>query len=216
MKNLNVAVFLDRDGTINEDVNFLSSPEQLVLIDGSAEAIKEANEIGLKVIVCTNQSGIARGYFTEDDLHKIHKRLDELLAEKGAKVDAYYYCPHHPTEGNGKYKLECECRKPKNGMLKRASQEHNIDLKRSFVIGDRLYDILAGKSSGATTILVLTGYGKEAYEKCKSENLEPDFIARNLKEAMEIVKKIITQGNGGLENDNKNLSQENEKDALEK
>jgi D-glycero-D-manno-heptose 1,7-bisphosphate phosphatase len=191
MNQRHAAIFLDRDGTINEDVNFLSSPEQIVLIENSAEAIKEANELGLKVIVFTNQSGIARGYFTEEDLHRIHKRLDELLAEKGAKVDAYYYCPHHPTEGNGEYKVECECRKPKDGMLQRASREQNIDLKKSFVIGDRCIDIQAGKTAGATTILVLTGYGKEEYEKCKSENLEPDFVAENLKEAIEIVKKIF-------------------------
>ncbi|CUS76957.1 D-glycero-D-manno-heptose 1,7-bisphosphate phosphatase [Candidatus Kryptonium thompsonii] len=191
MNQRHAAIFLDRDGTINEDVNFLSSPEQIVLIENSAEAIKEANELGLKVIVFTNQSGIARGYFTEEDLHRIHKRLDELLAEKGAKVDAYYYCPHHPTEGNGEYKVECECRKPKDGMLRRASREQNIDLKKSFVIGDRCVDIQAGKTAGATTILVLTGYGKEEYEKCKSENLEPDFVAENLEEAIEIVKKIF-------------------------
>ncbi len=191
MNQRHAAIFLDRDGTINEDVNFLSSPEQIVLIENSAEAIKEANELGLKVIVFTNQSGIARGYFTEEDLHRIHKRLDELLAEKGAKVDAYYYCPHHPTEGNGEYKVECECRKPKDGMLRRASREQNIDLKKSFVIGDRCVDIQAGKTAGATTILVLTGYGKEEYKKCKSENLEPDFVAENLEEAIEIVKKIF-------------------------
>jgi D-glycero-D-manno-heptose 1,7-bisphosphate phosphatase len=193
MKKQSLAIFLDRDGTINEDVNFLSSPEQLILIDGSAEAIKEANEMGLKVIVFTNQSGIARGYFTEEDLKKVHKRLDELLAEKGAKIDAYYYCPHHPTEGNGDYKVECECRKPKDGMLKRASREQNIDLKNSFVIGDRCIDIEAGKTAGATTILVLTGYGVEELEKCRDKNLDPDFVAKNLKEAIEIVKKCLTE-----------------------
>ncbi len=188
-----IAVFLDRDGTINEDVNFLSSPEQVILIDGSAEAIKEMNELGLKVIVFTNQSGIARGYFTEDDLHKIHSRLDELLSQSGARIDAYYYCPHHPTEGNGKYKVECECRKPKDGMLQRASREHNIDLKKSFVVGDRCADIKAGKTAGATTILVLTGHGHQGYEKCKRENLEPDFVARDLKEAVQIIKKCLME-----------------------
>lgn len=203
MKKRHVAIFLDRDGTINEDLNFLSSPEQLVLIDGSAEAIREANDLGLKVIVFTNQSGIARGYFTEEDLHKIHKRLDELLAEKGAKIDAYYYCPHHPSEGNGEYKIECECRKPKDGMLQRASRERNIDLKNSFVIGDRCIDIQAGKTAGATTILVLTGYGKEEYEKCKDKNFEPDFIARNLKEAIDIVRRCLLSSKNSLENNNK-------------
>jgi D-glycero-D-manno-heptose 1,7-bisphosphate phosphatase len=193
MSGSSVAIFLDRDGTINEDVNFLSKPEQLILIDSSAEAIKEANELGLKVIVFTNQSGIARGYFTEDDLHKVHKRLDELLAQKGAKIDAYYYCPHHPVEGNGEYKVECECRKPKDGMLQRASREQNIDLKKSFVIGDRCIDVQAGKTAGATTILVLTGYGRDEYKKCKDENFEPDFVAENLKEAIEIVKKCLME-----------------------
>ncbi len=185
-----IAVFLDRDGTINEDVNFLSSPEQVVLIDGSVEAIKEMNKLGLKIIVFTNQSGIARGYFTEDDLHKIHSRLDELLSQSGAWIDAYYYCPHHPTEGNGEYKVECECRKPKDGMLQRASREQNIDLKKSFVVGDRCVDIKAGKTAGATTILVLTGYGRQEYEKCKNE---PDFVAKDLKEAVEIIKKCLME-----------------------
>jgi len=193
MKERSLAIFLDRDGTINEDVNFLSSPEQLVLIDGSAEAIRLANEIGLKVIVFTNQSGIARGYFTEEDLKKIHKRLDEMLAEKGARIDAYYYCPHHPTEGNGNYKVECECRKPKDGMLKKASREKNIDLKNSFVVGDRCIDIEAGKAAGATTILVLTGCGREELERCSEKNLKPDFVAQNLKEAIEIVKKCLME-----------------------
>ncbi len=187
------AVFLDRDGTINEDVNFLSSPEQLILIDGSAEAIREINELGLKVIVFTNQSGIARGYFTEDDLHKIHKRLDELLALQGAKIDAYYYCPHHPTEGNWEYKVECECRKPKDGMLQQAAREEGIDLKKSFVVGDRCVDVQAGKTAGATTILVLTGYGQKEYENCKDEKFEPDFVARNLREAVEIIKKCLNE-----------------------
>ncbi len=193
MNKGSVAIFLDRDGTINEDVNFLSKPEQLILIDGSAEAIKEANELGLKVIVFTNQSGIARGYFTEEDLHRVHKHLDELLAQKGARIDAYYYCPHHPTEGNGEYKVECECRKPRDGMLQRASREQNIDLKKSFVIGDRCIDVQAGKTAGATTILVLTGYGKYEYEKCKDENFEPDFVVESLKEAIEIVKKCLME-----------------------
>ncbi len=188
-----IGIFLDRDGTINEDVNFLSSPEQVVLIDGSAEAIREMNELGLKVIVFTNQSGIARGYFTEEDLHRVHSRLDELLARSGARIDAYYYCPHHPTEGNGEYKIECECRKPKDGMLRRASTEQNIDLKKSFVVGDRCIDIQAGKTAGATTILVLTGYGLQEYEKCKNENFEPDFVAKNLKEAVEIIKKCLME-----------------------
>lgn len=208
MNERNVAIFLDRDGTINEDLNFLSSPEQVVLIDGSAEAIREANNLGLKVIVFTNQSGIARGYFTEEDLHRIHKRLDELLAEKGARIDAYYYCPHHPTEGNGEYRVECECRKPKDGMLWRASREQNVDLKNSFVIGDRCIDIQAGKTAGAVTILVLTGYGKEEYEKCKGENFEPDFIAQNLKEAIDIVKKCLKENKGDLENNKKYISKE--------
>lgn len=193
MNERSIAIFLDRDGTINEDVNFLSSPEQVILIDGSAEAIKEMNELGLKVIVFTNQSGIARGYFTEEDLHRVHSRLDELLSQVGARIDAYYYCPHHPTEGNGKYKVECECRKPKDGMLQRASREQDIDLKKSFVVGDRCVDIQAGKTAGATTILVLTGYGQQEYEKCKSENFEPDFVAKNLKEAVEIVKKCLME-----------------------
>lgn len=195
MNRRHIAVFLDRDGTINEDLDFISSPEEIILIDGSAEAISEANKLGLKVIVFTNQSGIARGYFTEEELHRIHEYLSELLAQKGGKVDAYYYCPHHPTEGNGRYKTECECRKPKDGMLQRASVEQNIDLKNSFVIGDRCIDIQAGKKAGTTTILVLTGHGKEEYEKCKERSIFPDFVVKNLKEAIAVVKKCLEENN---------------------
>ena len=188
-----LALFLDRDGTINKEVNFLKDPSQLVLINGSAEAIREANELGLKVIVFTNQSGIARGYLTESDLELIHKKLNELLSKEGAKVDAYYYCPHHPTEGNGKYRVDCDCRKPKGGMLIKASKDFGIDLKNSFVVGDRCIDIKAGKSVGAVTILVLTGYGKDELKRCEGE---PDFVAENLKEAVEIIKKCLRKGEG--------------------
>jgi D-glycero-D-manno-heptose 1,7-bisphosphate phosphatase len=188
-----IAIFLDRDGTINEEVNFLNHPEQINLIEGSAEAIREANKLGLKVIVFTNQSGIARGFIDEDMLGKIHKRLSEMLAQFNAIIDAYYYCPHHPTEGKDEYRVECECRKPRDGMLRRAAREQNVDLKKSFVVGDRCIDIQAGKLAGATTILVLTGYGKDELKRCLDENVKPDFVVPNLKKAIEVVKRCLSE-----------------------
>ena len=123
------AVYLDRDGTINEEVNSLDNPDRLRLIPGAAEAIRLLNEAGILAVVVSNQAGIGRGYFSAATVEAIHERLAELLATQGARLDGVYYCPHHPSEG-------CECRKPKAGMLMRAAREHNIDTQRAFMVGD--------------------------------------------------------------------------------
>ena len=156
------AIFLDRDGTINEEVGYMDRIEKLKLIPGAAEAIRLINAAGMKAVVVTNQSGVARGIFTESFVAEIHARLGEMLRAEGASLDGIYFCPHHPTEGRGDYLRECECRKPAPELLLRAAAELNLDLARSYMVGDTLKDIEAGARAGAQGILVRTGYGEEA------------------------------------------------------
>jgi D-glycero-D-manno-heptose 1,7-bisphosphate phosphatase len=156
------AVFLDRDGTINEEIGYMDRLEKLRLIPGAAEAIRLINASGMKAVVVTNQSGIARGIFTESFVAETHARLGEMLRAEGASLDGIYFCPHHPTEGRGDYRRGCECRKPSPGLLLRAAAELHIDPARSYMVGDTLKDIEAGARAGAQGILVRTGYGEEA------------------------------------------------------
>jgi histidinol-phosphate phosphatase family protein len=144
------AVFLDRDGTIAEDVNYCRRPEDFRLFPRAAEAIAMLNEAGLAVVVVTNQSGIARGYFTEETLAQIHQKMTDQLAGRGAQVDAIYYCPHHPDDG-------CTCRKPGTDLFQRAVEELGLALAGSYVVGDREMDVLAGQALGCQTVLVETG-----------------------------------------------------------
>jgi D-glycero-D-manno-heptose 1,7-bisphosphate phosphatase len=147
-------VFLDRDGTINRDVEYLSDPAELVLLPGAAAGIALANSRGLPVIVVTNQSGVARGPVTERRVEEIHSWLDGLLERLGARIDKYYVCPHHPTAGLLPYRRVCECRKPKPGMLLRAAREFRLNLSASVMIGDSVRDLEAGARAGCQTILV--------------------------------------------------------------
>jgi len=142
------AVFLDRDGTINEEVGYLDRPEKLCLIPGAARAIRLINESGLKAIVVTNQSGVARGFFDEALVAAVHARLQEFLQAEGAWIDRFYYCPHHPTEGLGDYLRDCPCRKPAPGMLLRAAEELALSLDDSYITGDTLKDIEAQRGQG--------------------------------------------------------------------
>ncbi|GJQ20702.1 MAG: D,D-heptose 1,7-bisphosphate phosphatase [Bacteroidia bacterium] len=180
------ALFLDRDGTINVEAEYLSDPDRVELIPGSAEAIREANETGIRVFVITNQSGVARGLYTEADILAVHQRLEELLAARGAKLDALYYCPHHPDVGSPPYRIVCSCRKPKTGMLEQAAKTHGIDLASSFVVGDKCSDIEAGKNARCATTLVMTGYGRIERDRCR-----PDHIADNLYEAWHHIRGIL-------------------------
>ncbi|HTY37498.1 MAG TPA: D-glycero-beta-D-manno-heptose 1,7-bisphosphate 7-phosphatase [Bacteroidota bacterium] len=191
MKVDQVGLFFDRDGTLNTELDFLSRPEELQLIPNAARAIREANDFGLKVFIITNQSGIARGLFTEMDLQAIHKRLRGMLEEQGARVDAIYYCPHHPEYGQTPYKKSCSCRKPKPGMLKKAAKEFGIKLSQSFLIGDRCIDMEAGKAAGCTTALVLTGYGAVEREDCNKAHCT-DFVAKDAYEAWLHIKEMLT------------------------
>jgi len=187
----NIAVFLDRDGTVNEEVDFLTSPRDLHLIPRSAEAIRMANELGLRVLIVTNQSGVARGLLTEDELGGVHRALIAKLAEEHATVDRIYYCPHHPTEGPDGYRTECDCRKPGTGMIRRAVDDFGIDPARSYVIGDRTVDVEMAKNAGAHPILVLTGYGKSEKELCERDGIPLDYVASDLFDAMTFVSRHL-------------------------
>jgi D-glycero-D-manno-heptose 1,7-bisphosphate phosphatase len=181
-------VFLDRDGTINEEVEYLRDVAQLKLIEGAAAAVQLLNAAGLKVVVITNQAAVARGYLTEDGLAGIHRALEDELRLQHAMLDGIYYCPHHP-EGTGVYRRECDCRKPQPGMLRRAAADLQLDLAQSFVVGDKLIDCEAGRRAGCRTVLVRTGYGREHEQTLlnaprePNELRRPDFIADNLLEA---------------------------------
>ncbi len=184
-KTLVPAVILDRDGTINEDRGYIGAPEDVVLIAGAAEAIKELNKRDIPVIVITNQSGLARGFYTEQDLGVVNKRLEALLEAEGARIDGLFYCPHHPDE-------HCECRKPETGLIDEAARGHDIDLSRSVMVGDKASDMELARRTGMMSVLVLTGYGPVALEEIKHgigggghglSNL--DFVAEDLGEAVE-------------------------------
>ncbi|MFH1684115.1 MAG: D-glycero-beta-D-manno-heptose 1,7-bisphosphate 7-phosphatase [Candidatus Margulisiibacteriota bacterium] len=183
---MNKAVFLDRDGTIVEDVGYMNSPDQIKFIPGSIEAIKELNEAGYKVVIITNQAGIARGLITEDMLQTIDKTLHKWILNGGAHLDGMYYCPHHPEHGVYPYKQACECRKPHPGLIKKAHRDLKIDLAQSYMVGDKATDIEAGKRAGTKTVFVSTGRGQEEKEKLKEK---PDHQAANLKQAVAWILK---------------------------
>ena len=167
---LRPAVFLDRDGTINVEKNYLYRIEDFEFIPGAPEAIKLLKDSGYLVVVVTNQSGVARSYYTLEDVHRLHYHIQSELAEHSTSVDAFYICPHHPAEGVGEYKTECTCRKPAPGMLLQAAADLGIDLTRSFMVGDKLADVEAGKRAGCRSILVMTGYGKDSAEDVQTSS----------------------------------------------
>lgn len=154
---MNKAIFLDRDGTLNIDHGYVNQIDDFEFIDGSIEALKELKDMGYLLVVVTNQSGIARGYFSEEQFLTLTEWMDWSLADCGVDLDGIYYCPHHP-DGEGEFKQECDCRKPKPGMLLQAIQELNIDTEHSYMVGDKVDDMLAGKNAGIKhNILVQTG-----------------------------------------------------------
>jgi len=174
-------IFIDRDGVICEEVNHLHKKEDLRLIPKTGESIKLLNERGYVCIVITNQPVVARGLCSEKEVKEVHNHLNMLLGKYYAKLDGIYYCPHHPTEGNNpEYTRECECRKPKPGMILKAKEDFGIkDSDECYMVGDKISDILAGKKAGCKTILVETGYGG----KDGIDNIVPDFKAKNLHDA---------------------------------
>jgi D-glycero-D-manno-heptose 1,7-bisphosphate phosphatase len=156
------AVFLDRDGTMIEEVGYLDRIDRVRFFPYSIDAIRLLNRAGYAVIVATNQAGIGRGFFDEAFVEATHRAVAETLAAGGARVDAFYYCPHHPDATVASYRQACDCRKPQPGMFHRAAADHDLDLRQSFVIGDRAHDVAAGVSAGAHGVLVRTGYGSGA------------------------------------------------------
>ena len=175
------AIFLDRDGVINKEVSYLSDPDKFEFIEGSIDALRDLKNMGYLLIVITNQAGIARGYFTENTLSKIHTKMTMILKNYEIEIDGIYICPHHPN-----FTGPCECRKPKPGMIIDASNKYNVDLNQSYMIGDTLKDIETGINAHCKTVLLLTGYGKEEVKKIA--NIKPDFIFKNLLEFAQNLK----------------------------
>lgn len=167
------AVFLDRDGTINEEVGYLGDPDKLVLIPGSAYALKRLKEAGFKLIVVSNQSGAERGFFTVEDVEKVNQRLIELLSKEGVFLDAIYYCP----------RLDCDCRKPNTGMIKKAQKEHKVDPRTSYVIGDKVTDMKLAKNAGAVGIMVMTGFGSAEKNRIEAD-FAPAYYAHDIGDAV--------------------------------
>jgi D-glycero-D-manno-heptose 1,7-bisphosphate phosphatase len=180
------AVFIDRDGTLTDEVGYVNHPSRLRLLPRSAEAIRRLNAVGTPAVVVTNQAGLARGYFSEEILRAVNESLVEQLARAGARLDGIYVCPHHPTEGEPPYRARCECRKPKPGLLRRAAAELGLELTRSTMIGDKPSDLVPGREVGAAAVLVLTGYGRGEWEYRRDRfPLKPDHVAEDLLDAVE-------------------------------
>jgi D-glycero-D-manno-heptose 1,7-bisphosphate phosphatase len=195
----NVAVFLDRDGTINEEVGYLDSLDKLKIIPTAYKAIKLINLSGMKAVVISNQAGVARGLFTEEFVKTVNNLLMDLLKKNGAIIDKFYYCPHHPVDGKGIYLQDCGCRKPAPGMLLQAARELNIDLINSYFVGDRFIDMETAKKVGAKGILVKTGYGADLLQDdgpdtATPEN-KPNFIATDI---MDAVRWILKDKKGNI------------------
>jgi D-glycero-D-manno-heptose 1,7-bisphosphate phosphatase len=179
------AVFLDRDGTINEQMGYVNHLSRFHLLAGVGQAIRSLNECGLPVVVVTNQSGLARGYFPESLLTAVHAEMHRLLASEGARIDGLYVCPHHPEAKEELYRLACTCRKPKTGLLEQAAREMGLDLPLSYMVGDRWSDLRCGNAVGATTILVLTGYGRGDLSYIgPGQAVQPDYVADDLADAV--------------------------------
>lgn len=186
------AVFLDRDGVINKDVDHLNTVRDLRLLPGVARAIAALNRAGFLVVVISNQAAVAKGMLTAEGHEKINGELRARLARRGAKIDGIYYCFHHPEASIKKYKAECDCRKPNPGMIFKAAKDLNVNLRKSFLIGDKTSDILAGERAGIATILVKTGYGG----RDKRHNAKPDYVARNLADAVECIRRVSSAKGG--------------------
>lgn len=187
----NSAVFLDRDGTIIEDVGYINDPDLIKFYPETARALKKLKERGLQLAVISNQSGVARGYFDEEMVDKIHDCIKKRLKKHGVEFDHIDYCPHLPDAVIEKYRMECDCRKPKTGMLKKAEKKLNVDLKKSYVVGDKASDLEAGGRAGCKSVLILTGEGKATYQALESLTYACAYVAKNLEEAAEWILRDI-------------------------
>ncbi len=187
------AVFIDRDGTMTVEGGYINHPSRLKLITGTADAVRLLNENDIYAVVTTNQAGVARGYFTEDMIHVVHNRMRKLLEKKGARLDQVYYCPHHPREGGPGYRVDCNCRKPKPGMIEQACKDLPVDLGRSYMVGDKISDSEFGHRLGLKTVMVLTGYGRGEYEYQRQDWTDtPDHIAKDLRAAVQWILQDLS------------------------
>lgn len=187
------AVFIDRDGTISEEVGYVNHITRYKVFPFAAEAVRALNEAGWLAVLVTNQAGVARGYFREELIGEVHALLaSELERTAGARLDAVYYCPHHPSVGEPPYRQDCDCRKPKPGLIRRAARELDLDLARSWMVGDRYSDIELARNAGLRSAFVLTGYGRgELEHQSDIWSQRPDLVAENLLEA---ARAIIQEG----------------------
>ncbi len=180
------AVFFDRDGTLNRDVGYVTHLDLYELLPRAAAAVRRVNEAGLLAILITNQAGVARGYFPESMIEKVHGKLCETLASEGARLDAVYYCPHVPNGDDPAYSIDCRMRKPHPGMILQAAEEHDVDLAGSVMLGDKYSDLEAGWRAGCQSGLVLTGYGRGEREMRGAQwPRQPDFVAEDAYHAVE-------------------------------
>ncbi|MDQ6652599.1 MAG: HAD family hydrolase [Acidobacteriota bacterium] len=191
------AVFIDRDGTISEEVGYINHQSRFRLFPYAAPAIKNLNENGWLAIVTTNQAGVARGYFSEEMVQTVHATMTKELESGGAKLDAIYYCAHHPSVGEPPYRVDCDCRKPKPGLISRAARDFHINLAESWMVGDRYSDIELARNAGVKSAFVMSGYGRGEWEHQRASwTQQPDLVAVNLLEAVE----AIVSGEGGANN----------------
>lgn len=192
------AVFLDRDGTINEQMGYVNHVDRFQMLPDAAPAIRMLNVAKVPVVVVTNQSGLARGYFPSELLDAVHEKMKDALVKERAHVDGIYICPHHPEAKEEQYRLECTCRKPKTGLFDMAAHDLEIDLEKSYVVGDRWSDMKAAAKCHATPVLVLTGYGKGDYDYIgPRQKVQPSFVAQNLREAVQwILADMAKKGKG--------------------
>lgn len=175
------AVFLDRDGTINEQMGYINHLSRFHLLPGVGRAIRLLNELSVPVFVITNQSGLARGYFPESLMDEVHETMVQRLKDQGAWLNGIYICPHHPEAKEERYREACSCRKPRSGLFEQAATEHDLDLSRSYVVGDRWSDLKAAAACGANGILVLTGYGRGDLQFVgPGQAVQPCYVADDL------------------------------------
>ena len=188
------AVFIDRDGTISEEVGYINHPSRFRLFPYAADAINHLHDNGWLAILVTNQAGVARGYFSEEMIQTVHATLTAELEVNGARLDAIYYCAHHPSVGEPPYRFDCDCRKPKPGLIIRAAQDFDVDVNKSWMAGDRYSDVELARNAGLKSAFVLSGYGLGEWEHQRAGWIEsPDLVAQNLLEA---VQQIVSKDSG--------------------
>jgi D-glycero-D-manno-heptose 1,7-bisphosphate phosphatase len=189
------AVFMDRDGTISEEVGYVNHPSRYRVFSYSAEAVRRLNEAGWLAILVTNQAGVARGYFTEEMIGSVHDVLKNELERGGARLDAIYYCAHHPSVGEPPYRFECDCRKPMPGLITRAAADFEIDLAESWMVGDRYSDIELARNAGVRAAFVLSGYGRGEWEYQRAAwKHEPDLVTEDLLKAVRKITGVTGDG----------------------